>query len=622
MSTYYRGSLSPAYDFRIPIVRCLQAFVFVGAVVLSPSLGLVRADGTQPDTRRKAILRLDQLVQDQKVTASEAEGFRRLFSDFPSDRFRLFLPSPTGVGRQEAPEVVKIAKFMQDDLLKLAEECYQTAQQELDRNQHRQAFAHLFQCLAFHPKHEKASTLLKPWLDATSRRQVQAKADRHLPDIDWKAGSYATATTPHFTIHSRAPTRLTAQLADLCEQTYCAWQQIFFEYWCGETNTLEPFQSKNAVTGQERFRIVLCRDQAEYIKLLQSIEPNIRVSTGYYHPRSKTAFFYWDARDPQRTTSTLRHELAHMFFQQAGQEVSQLDSDKQAGIWVVEGIALYFESLSLLSNGFMDAVEIGGWDAPRLQAARFRRLHDETWIPWNEFHAETGEKLRARSDIAQWYTQAAGLVHFMMDRSADSRSALQAYLQRVYQGNPQSTILDGSSDDDALREHYDAYLQDVLKQIPGRTPLSERNDIVLSRIPVTSESLLAWPSSVRKLQWMDLSFTQVDDSLLAATPAWDIVRLSVEGTKVTNESMPTISKMPRLEELDLSLCSIDDKGLEHLRGNSRLKYLWLTGTSISDHSFEVLKTLRSLELLDVSQTAISAETVKKLRKALPKWKTP
>ncbi|MFO0922994.1 MAG: hypothetical protein U0905_10975 [Pirellulales bacterium] len=32
-------------------------------------------------------------------------------------------------------------------------------------------------------------------MDATSRRQVQAKADRHLPDIDWKAGSYATATS-------------------------------------------------------------------------------------------------------------------------------------------------------------------------------------------------------------------------------------------------------------------------------------------------------------------------------------------------------------------------------------------------------------------------------------------
>ncbi len=88
--------------------------------------------------------------------------------------------------------------------------------------------------------------------------------------------------------------------------------------------------------------------------------------------------------------------------------MSQLDSDKQAGIWVVEGIALYFESLSLLSNGFMDAVEIGGWDAPRLQAARFRRLHDETWIPWNEFHAETGEKLRARSDIAQCIPKQPG----------------------------------------------------------------------------------------------------------------------------------------------------------------------------------------------------------------------
>ncbi len=58
----------------------------------------------------------------------------------------------------------------------------------------------------------------------------------------------------------------------------------------------------------------------------------------------------------------------------------------------------------------------------------------------------------------------------MMDRTADSRSALHAYLQGVYQGNPQSAILDGSSDDDALREHYDAYLQDLLKQIQVGLP--------------------------------------------------------------------------------------------------------------------------------------------------------
>ncbi|MFO0922995.1 MAG: hypothetical protein U0905_10980 [Pirellulales bacterium] len=75
----------------------------------------------------------------------------------------------------------------------------------------------------------------------------------------------------------------------------------------------------------------------------------------------KTAFFYWDAR-PQRTTSTFTTLSFCICFSATGQRNVQLDSDRQAGIWVVEGIALYFESLSLLSNGFMDAVGIVGKD--------------------------------------------------------------------------------------------------------------------------------------------------------------------------------------------------------------------------------------------------------------------
>ncbi len=87
-------------------------------------------------------------------------------------------------------------------------------------------------------------------------------------------------------------------------------------------------------------------------------------------------------------------------------------------------------------------------------------------------------------------------------------------------------------------------------------------------------------------------------------------------------SLPWIAKIAKLEELDLSQCAVSDTGVAALKGNNKLKYLWLTGTKVTDQSYETLRTLRSLEQLELTGTSVSQETIRKLKKALPKWKAP
>ncbi len=336
------------------------------------------------------------------------------------------------------------------------------------------------------------------------------------------------------------------------------------------------------------------------------------------------AFFYWDERDPSRSITTLRHELTHLLFSEASREAVHLDADQQPGIWIVEGIALYFESLTKIHHGSFDLFEVGGWDAPRLQASRFRRLHQEEWVPWDDLHAETGMRLRNRSDIQLWYTQAAGLAHYLMDGDTAKKRYLLDYLQSVYRGSPTSSPFDGSKNDNELRANYDRFLQSPFGLVAQRQPNPDRLEIVATHFKIGSKDLLSWPLQGRKLKRLDLAFTQVDDALFLDQKdhPWEMERLGLEKTKITDASLPWIAKIAKLEELDLSQCAVSDTGVAALKGNNKLKYLWLTGTKVTDQSYETLRTLRSLEQLELTGTSVSQETIRKLKKALPKWKAP
>ncbi len=261
-----------------------------------------------------------------------------------------------------------------------------------------------------------------------------------------------------------------------------------------------------------------------------------------------------------------------------------------------------------------------------IATARYRRLHDQTWLPWDEFRAAGNEYFRSGDDIKIWYSQAAGLTHLWMESSQARRNQFIEYASSVFQGSPNTTFLGDWNNDEKLRTAYDQFLLQSNNGVVWKPTSVKVRDIVLSRCKVTSSTLLNWPQENRKLDWLDLSFTEVDDSLFLepANPGsvpWDVRRLNLESTKVTGSSIPAIARMPRLEELDVSNCNLDDNALKSLQGHRSLKTLWLTGNAeITDAAAEVLMSLPKLEHLDIVGTSLSDAAQHKLQRKLPRLK--
>ena len=443
------------------------------------------------------------------------------------------------------------------------------------------------------------------------------KAFANHPTTRWPAGSYSMATTPHFEIASQTETKSTLEVAALCEQSFAVWKQLFFRVWSNE----QVIAPNYAETLNHKLSVVLFRNREAYAKALRSV-PGISISTGYYDPNQKVAFFYWDGN---KTANTVVHELTHQFFYEASAAPVALDTDRGLGFWVVEGVALYMESMSTRACGGGLIADVGGWDSPRLQAGRYRRLHDKYWVPWDEFHAADGKRFRGDADIRAWYSQAAGLAHLWLDGTNAQRQTFVRYIESVYANQETPELLGDWNDDEKLRDAYDQFLIVGPMTMLSRPFFNNRREAVLSRSRLTSQQLLNWPIEFRTSSWLDLSFSQIDDDLFVAegrsvAPYWNVVRLNLESTKVTDVSMSSIAESRTMTELDLSNCAITDAGLKALKDHKSLKTLWLNQCDVTDDSIDILLTISQLEAVHLLKTKISPIGWARLINAKPRLK--
>ena len=123
------------------------------------------------------------------------------------------------------------------------------------------------------------------------------------------------------------------------------------------------------------------------------------------------------------------HEATHQLFYESRPVVP--DVGQKANFWIVEGIAMYMESLRQ-EDGFY---VLGGFGDERMHAAQYRLLQDKFYVPLAEFTAYGRERLQADPRIATLYSQAAGLANFLVYYDGGRyRDALVAYLVAVYTG--------------------------------------------------------------------------------------------------------------------------------------------------------------------------------------------
>ncbi len=96
-----------------------------------------------------------------------------------------------------------------------------------------------------------------------------------------------------------------------------------------------------------------------------------------------------------------------------------------------------------------------------------------------------------------------------------------------------------------------------------------------------------------------------------------VAELSLSRTTISDATMSSLAKMPRLRRLDLRSTAIGDAGLEKLRGADALEELVLVQTKLSDAALASLLDLPELKKVWLWQSGLSPEAVAQLRAERP-----
>ncbi len=210
------------------------------------------------------------------------------------------------------------------------------------------------------------------------------------------------------------------------ERLYRVWQQVFVGYDRTIDQLANQFEGRSTRRGRQRrkYRVVYFRDHDRYVEALRGIEPLIDMTTGIYFQSNRTAYFF---AGEEQDLGTVYHEATHQLFSES--RPTARDAAARANFWIVEGIALYMESMVERDT----YVSVGGADHVRVRAARHRLLVDNFYVPLSELSRYSRHRLQTDPRIAMLYSQSAGLTHFLMHYDGGRyREALVHYLLSVY----------------------------------------------------------------------------------------------------------------------------------------------------------------------------------------------
>lgn len=546
----------------------------------------------------------------------QAEITRQWFLHRAPDRQYLFLPGPDDphAPRDDQPRLVKLwAEKFRQLRREQAERLFTAAQQSLAAADAQRAYRLLHEVLHEQPDHTQALTILG--YTPGTRRRPRARAGRtQHPQFGWPRGKYWNISSPHFTITTSHSARAGLQLAEELEGMLIAWRQLFFDFWGVKASLKARFKGGKLPLARpdasKKFAVVLFRNREEYTSLLAQIEPQIARTVGYYQAARKRSFFF--ANDS--TVATRFHEATHQFFQESRRVPENVG--EASDFWIVEGIALYMESL----ERYPDHCTVGGFDANRLQYARQRLVNEKFYLPLGDLSALGRQTLQEHPSLRRLYSQSAGLTHFLID-GADGqfRPGVLKYLQAIYLGRSNTQTLAASVDSslDLLDKSYRDFLDVTDQQLQQLKPASRIRNLCLPRTKTTSAGL-ARLIECNQLEWLDISFTGADDRLLVKLPGPLLERLNLEGTAISDSALANIGSFTNLRELDLSQTKVGDDGIAHLENLLQLEVLYLTGTRITDAGLHHLESLKNLEILDVGKTKVSVDALQRLGKQLPR----
>lgn len=357
-------------------------------------------------------------------------------------------------------------------------------------------------------------------------------------------------------------------------------------------------------------RVVMFRDAADYRRTLSKDVPGIERSTGFYSDQRETTFLYGSHQDDP---ATRRHEMVHQLFREAS--LSKLDTrmpGEDSGFWIVEGIAGYFESLFIVRG----RATVGGWDASRLQFARYRMLVGGDTMPISELVADGRLAAQQRQDLARWYAHAIAQTHHLLDSgNTNHRRYIYDQLAKCYEINADIPDAKLAGEPARLLRDFLSIDDEHLKQ--NQTP-QKLQRLCLAGCEVTEDGLSQVTASPQ-VQWLDLSRLPIGNQAVRrlAPNAKSIQQLTLEATKIDDDLIAWLAKATELEELDLSWTPMSDRLINSISTAKQIQTLWLTGTKITDQSIDAIARMQQLQAVDVQRTGITEAGLAKLRKTRP-----
>jgi len=571
---------------------------------------------TETDTQfRQQLEKLASRCDELKLV-EQARLTRQLATPLRPDQNRIFVPSfsrnlrpPASAGEDARFWYTHLVKQCQAQAARL----FPIARQWKEQGQATEAYRLLHEILFLDPSHQQAGKILGLGRSASKPRAVQARSAH--PQLGWASRRYWTITSRHFTIVTNHSAQAGIDLAEQLEILHVAWRQLLFPLWSNAELLSRRWQDPATALGPEKkHQVVLFADRKEYVETLTANQSRIGLTSGIYQYDRAVAFFYMASPAP---TTIWNHEVTHQLMQEMRPAIAEVGRDQN--FWIVEGIALYMESLRQ-HDCYLTA---GGFESNRLQYARYRRITEQFYIPLERLVLMGRDHVQMDDGIRRLYSQSAGLAHLLMDgNGGELREGLFKYLELVYQGKDDisslATVLGKTTG--KLDGQYGRFLvvrdQDLARLPPGVS----LNNLTLGSCPISDQGIQHLAGQ-QELRWLDLTGTMVSDrgfSVIADSTQME--QLSLERTGITDRSMEILAGMKQLEELDLSSTAVTDKGIASLSGLRQLKRLWLTNTMVSDEGLQHLEPLKQLETLELSGTDVSDDAVKLLRAKLPKLK--
>lgn len=177
------------------------------------------------------------------------------------------------------------------------------------------------------------------------------------------------------------------------------------------------------------------------------------------------------------------------------------------------------------------------------------------------------------------------------------------------------------------------------KGLPDFSKFSELSSLILEGMPVNGACLAPF-RGVKRLTYLNISGTQINDAGVANLMGNEIAELHLNGTPISDASAAPLRDIAigqlalartkltgtglkglkgcRAKNYWLDDTAIDDAGLkEFLSGDPPIELFSLARTRVADAVIDDLARIKSLKVLKLNETAISNDAAARLKSALP-----